>query len=97
MVPRQKPLTRLTAPLRTLAQIVVGKDLAAALIARLPIAPNEMISFYYDTTEDDLRGDRGGFICYCGAANCRGEVWGKLYSPQRAQAAAAAAGGVETR
>ena len=53
---------------------MVGKDLAAALIAKRPISPNEMISFDYDTTEDDLRGDRGGFICYCGASSCRGQV-----------------------
>ena len=26
-------------------------------------------------------GDRGGFECHCGAANCRGMVLGSLYSP----------------
>ena len=39
------------------------------------------ITFDYDTTDDDLRGDRGGFECHCGAANCRGMVLGSLYSP----------------
>ena len=55
-----------------------------------------MISFDYDTTEDDLRADRGGFECGCGAGNCRGQIWGKLYSPKDAsclEQAALAAGG----
>ena len=39
----------------------------------------EGVTFDYDTTEEDLRGDRGGFECHCGAANCRGMVLGSLY------------------
>jgi len=62
--------------------IVVGKDLAAALVARRQIEPGESITFDYDTTEDDLRGDRGGFDCECGAAICRGVIAGRLYSPK---------------
>jgi len=63
-------------------QVLVGKDLAAGLLAVRDISPGDVISFDYDTTEDDLRGDRGGFECICGAANCRGQVLGKLYSPK---------------
>jgi len=59
----------------------VGSDLAAGLVARRPIAPGEGVTFDYDTTEADLRGERGGFECHCGAANCRGMVLGSLYSP----------------
>ena len=50
---------------------MVGSDLAAGLVARRPIAPGEGVTFDYDTTEEDLRGDRGGFECHCGAANCK--------------------------
>lgn len=67
----------------------IGSDLAAGLIANKDIAAGEIISFDYDTTEDDLRGDRGGFVCNCGAPSCRGEILGKLYSPKPPQAAAA--------
>ena len=58
-----------------------GEDLSAGLLATRDIGENEPITFDYDTTEDDLRGDRGGFECHCGAANCRGVVLGSLYSP----------------
>lgn len=60
----------------------MGSDLAAGLVALRPIAPGEGVTFDYDTTEEDLRGDRGGFECHCGAANCRGKVLGSLYSPK---------------
>ncbi|KAL1523733.1 hypothetical protein AB1Y20_018662 [Prymnesium parvum] len=63
-------------------EVVIGKDLAAALVATRQIAADEMINFDYDTTEDDLRGERGGFVCHCNSANCRGEVQGKLFTPQ---------------
>ena len=63
-------------------EIAVGAELAVGLVARRPIAAGERITFDYDTTEEDLRGDRGGFKCHCGAAVCRGEVLGRLYSPK---------------
>jgi len=59
----------------------IGADLACGLIASRDIAAGESINFDYDTTEDDLTGERGGFECHCGAANCRGMVLGSLYSP----------------
>ena len=62
--------------------VVIGADLAAGLVARRPIPAGSSITFDYDTTEEDLRGDRGGFTCHCGAANCRGEVLGGLFSPK---------------
>ena len=40
------------------------------------------ITFDYDTTDDDLRGDRGGFDCRCGAPTCRGQILGRLFSPR---------------
>ena len=61
--------------------VVIGKDLAAGLVARWDIPANTSLTFDYDTTEDDLRGDRGGFECNCGAASCRRHVLGRLYSP----------------
>jgi hypothetical protein len=48
------------------------------------IAEGEPITFDYDETDDDLRGDRGGFLCKCGAKSCRGEILGRLYSPKAA-------------
>ena len=62
--------------------VAIGAELAAGLVARRPIAAGERITFDYDTTEEDLRGDRGGFKCHCGAAVCRGEVLGRLFSPK---------------
>jgi hypothetical protein len=61
---------------------LIGADLAAGLVARRDIAEGEAINFDYDETEDDLRGERGGFECHCGAAKCRGEILGKFHSPQ---------------
>jgi hypothetical protein len=61
---------------------LIGSDLTAALIATRDIAEGEAIHFDYDMTEDDLRGDRGGFECHCGAPSCRGMVLGRLYSPK---------------
>lgn len=60
---------------------VIGSDLACGLIASRDIPAGESINFDYDDTEDDLRGDRGGFECHCGATLCRKEILGKLYSP----------------
>lgn len=61
--------------------IVVGEDLAVGLVANRPIATGESITFDYDTTEDDLRGTRGGFACVCGSSHCRKLVMGRLHSP----------------
>jgi len=70
-------------------RFLIGQDLAAGLIASRDIAEGEAINFDYDETEDDLRDltpsggvDRGGFECHCGATRCRGEILGKLFSPQ---------------
>jgi len=60
----------------------IGPDMAAGLVATRDIAEGEAINFDYDETEDDLRGDRGGFECHCGAAKCRGEILGRFYSPK---------------
>jgi len=62
--------------------VVIGKDLTAGLVANRPIPAGASITFDYDTTEDDLRGDRAGFECQCGSYNCRKVVLGKLYSPK---------------
>ena len=51
-------------------------------ISRLSISPGTSITFDYDTTDDDLRGDRGGFDCRCGAPTCRGQILGRLFSPR---------------
>ena len=59
----------------------MGSDLAAGLVARRPIAPGEGVTFDYDTTEEDLRGDRGGFECHCGTPSCRKFILGRLHSP----------------
>ena len=82
--------------------VVIGKDLAAGLVAKYPLTPGDAITFDYDQTEDDLRDlrakggvDRGGFECNCGAEMCRGEILGRLFSPplgaKKAAAAAACA------
>ena len=60
---------------------IIGSDLACGLIASRDISAGESINFDYDTTEDDLRGDRGGFECHCGVPSCRKFILGKLYSP----------------
>lgn len=62
-------------------EMVLGADLAVGLVATRPIAAGESVTFDYDTTEDDLRGDRGGFACECGAHNCRKLIVGRLHSP----------------
>lgn len=62
-------------------EVVVGNDLAVGLVAKRPIAAGESITFDYDTTEDDLRGARGGFACECGTSNCRKLIVGRLHSP----------------
>ena len=62
-------------------RFLIGPDLTAGLLAVRDIAEGESINFDYDTTEDDLRGDRGGFECHCGTPSCRGEVLGRLFSP----------------
>lgn len=59
----------------------VGDDLACGLVALRPIQQGEPINFDYDETEDDLRGERGGFECHCGAPGCRRMILGRLYSP----------------
>lgn len=69
-------------------EVVLGKNLSVGLVAKRDIAANEMICFDYDTTEDDLRGERGGFVCHCRAGNCRGMIHGKLYSPRPEDAVA---------
>lgn len=61
-------------------EVVVGEDLAVGLVARRPIRAGESLTFDYDTTEDDLRGVRGGFACECGAPCCRRVVLGRLHS-----------------
>ena len=70
----------------------IGSDLAAGLIAVRDIEANESINFDYDVTEDDLRGDRGGFECHCGAPSCRKHILGRLYSPRADGAASAPEG-----
>merc|ERR1719152_960458 len=60
---------------------VIGTDLACGLLASRDIAVGESVTFDYDATEDDLRGDRGGFECHCGAPSCRKYVLGRLFSP----------------
>ena len=59
----------------------IGRDLACGLVALRDIAAGEPINFDYDTTEDDLRGDRGGFECHCGTPSCRKFILGRLHSP----------------
>mmetsp|Transcript_47921 Transcript_47921/g.159727 ORF Transcript_47921/g.159727 Transcript_47921/m.159727 type:complete len:494 (-) Transcript_47921:263-1744(-) len=61
--------------------VVVGPDLCVGFVARRPLAAGESLTFDYDSTEDDLTGDRGGFECFCGAPLCRGLILGKLHSP----------------
>ena len=63
------------------ARVCGQADLACGLIASRDIAAGESIHFDYDETEDDLRGDRGGFECHCGAPTCRKYILGRLYSP----------------
>jgi len=63
-------------------RFVIGRDLTAGLVATKPIAEGEAINFDYDETEDDLRGERGGFECHCGTQSCRGQILGRLYSPK---------------
>ena len=60
---------------------------AHALHAHVPLPAHrllqgEAINFDYDETEDDLRGERGGFECHCGTQSCRGQILGRLYSPK---------------
>ena len=62
-------------------RFVLGKDLACGLIANRQIEADESINFDYDTTEDDLTGDRGGFECHCGVPSCRKFILGRLHSP----------------
>ena len=62
-------------------EFLIGGDLACGLIALRDIEAGESINFDYDTTEDDLTGDRGGFECHCGAPSCRRWILGKLFSP----------------
>jgi len=63
-------------------RFVIGRDLTAGLFATRAIAEGDAITFDYDETEDDLRGERGGFDCHCGTASCRGQILGRLYSPK---------------
>ncbi|MBL8752668.1 MAG: hypothetical protein JNK15_05150 [Planctomycetes bacterium] len=44
-----------------------------ALVAHSPIAPGDLITFDYETTEWDMAAP---FACHCGAAGCRGEIRG---------------------
>ena len=62
-------------------EFIIGDDLACGLVALRDIEAGESINFDYDTTEDDLTGDRGGFECHCGAPACRKWILGKLHSP----------------
>ena len=68
-------------------EVIVGVDLAAGLRAIKPIRAGDAVCFDYDTTEDDLRGDRGGFDCQCGADNCRGQA--RASAPRRERATSA--------
>merc|ERR1719238_569429 len=76
--------------------VVIGKDLAAGLVAKYPLTPGDAITFDYDQTEDDLRDlrEKGG-VDRGGAEMCRGEILGRLFSPplgaKKAAAAAACA------
>lgn len=60
--------------------VLIGKDLTAGLVALKPILSGESVCFDYDSTEDDLRDEKGGFSCHCGARNCRGEVLGREHA-----------------
>jgi len=60
----------------------IGADLTAALVAVRDIEVGENVCFDYDTTEDDLTGDKGGFSCACGAARCRGQVLGRQHASE---------------
>ncbi|KAJ1626094.1 hypothetical protein T492DRAFT_1035027 [Pavlovales sp. CCMP2436] len=60
--------------------VVIGTDMTAALVATRPIAKGDSVCFDYDSTEDDLRDEKGGFSCHCGAPRCRGEVLGRNHA-----------------
>jgi len=60
--------------------VAIGADLTAGLVATKPIRAGDSVSFDYDSTEDDLRDEKGGFACHCGALKCRGEVLGREHA-----------------
>jgi len=62
----------------------IGEDLTAGLVALRSIEEGEAIHFDYDATEDNLRGECGGFECHCGAPSCRGHIFGRKHSPMSA-------------
>lgn len=49
------------------------------LVALKPIMENEEMTFFYPSTEWDMRQP---FSCYCGSTKCLGEIKGAAYLPQ---------------
>ena len=49
------------------------------VVALRDIAPNEEITFFYPSTEWSMTQS---FTCFCGAANCLGEIQGAVHLPR---------------